>query len=1102
MSRRYFLSGFTAALFSTVALADPGYYRDPALHGETIVFTAEGDLWSVPIAGGLARRLTTHPAEESQAAFSPDGGMLAFVASYDGAPDIYAMPLSGGEPHRLSFDGGRVWTQGFTPEGSIVYATENVVGPSWRRVLRVVDVRGDATNELPLADARQATFDGTGQLWFTRLGLHLSGDNALDYRGGAMAQVWRWHLGSTQEAQRIASDLDANLEHPMWWQGRLYAVSDAQGRANLWSMASDGSDRRALTHHADFDVREPALHDGRIVYQHGADLRLLDLVGGTDRIVSIELGSDFGQRRTRFVSKPTAFLSDAQISADGERVVITARGRVALAGLGPLRRIDLSATAHARLREAVLSKDGTQIYAITDLEGRSEIWRYPADGAPGGQALTRDGQRHRWRLYPSPDGRWLAHDDKGGRLNLLDLSGGRDRTIDDSPHGGDDNYRDVAWSGDGRYLAFVRPDTARRVDQIVLMEVATQRTAVLSTDRYESFAPAFSRDGQWLYFLSDRSFQATPGHPWGDRNTGSVFDKRTKAYAIALQPGRRFPFLPNDELAKNGARPDSKQDAEHGKDEKTKSENLPDVVFEGIAERLFELPLPSGNYSALAAHENRLYYLERDAAPGAKAQLKWLAIGNDPPKAELLLTDVQSFALSANGKKLLVSKTGSGTGPPGEFYVLDAGTKAPEDMSKAKLRLDDWTLALDPRQEWRQMFDDAWRLHREFSFDPKMRGTDWNAVRVRYEPLLARVNDRAELDDLFSQMMAEHGILHSQVRPGELRSDPDAPVPAALGAALAATDQGVRIERIYRTDPEVPSEVGPLAQPHVDARDGDIIVAVNGTPVRTPGDVAMRLRHQAGQQVLLELRRGSTSSHRTVVVPIKLDRDITLRYSDWVQRTRDKVERAGKGRIGYLHLRAMTASDMAAFVRDFYAQYDRDGLIIDVRRNRGGNIDSWIIEKLLRRAWAFWQAPRGAPYGNMQAAFRGHLVVLADQLTYSDGETFAAGVKALNLGPVIGMRTAGAGIWLSDRNRLADNGIARVAEFGQFDTNGRWLIEGRGVAPDIEVDNLPYATATGGDAQLDTALAHLAQRLREQPVLPLRAQPIPPRPQAGHDGSH
>ena len=1101
------------ALLATAGTAHavPGYYRDPALHGDTVVFTSEGDLWRVPASGGLATRLTSHAATESQAAISPDGRTVAFLASYDGAPDVYTMPLAGGAPTRVSFDGGRLWVQGFDRDGNVVYTTENVIGPTLRRVLRSVDVQGRATRELPLADAREAAFDADGKtLWFTRFGTQVNGDNALDYRGGSMAQVWQWRVGSDEEARRIAADLDANLAQPMWWNGRLYAVSDATGRPNLWSMNPDGSDRQPLTAHTGLDVREPSLGDGRIVYQHGADLRLFDLATGEDRVIPIELGSDYGQRRARFVAKPMGFLTSAHVNAAGKRVALTARGRVALAGTGALRRVEVSAPERARLREAVISGDGRWVYAITDLDGKSEVWRYPADGSPGGKAMTRDGTRHRWRLYPSPDGRFIAHDDKGGRLSLLDVASGANRVIDQSKFAVDDSYAAVTWSADGRLLAFVRPDSARLIDQLHVHDVKSGRGEVVTSDRYESFAPSFSRDGDFLYFLSNRTFQGAPGHPWGDRNTGSVFDKRTKIYALSLQPKARFPFLPPDELAPvDDAFPSEREanldDAQPKKKKDAKKDVVPKgIAFDGLRERLFEVPVPAANYVALALHADRLYVLERDATPIARGQLKWLAIANDAPKLESFLADVQDFELSADGKKLFVTKAaGDPLAPPvpGDLLLFDAGTKPPEDLAKSTVRVGDWTLAIDPVDEWRQMFDDAWRMHREFSFDPAMRGADWNAVRARFEPLLARVNDRAELDDLFAQMMAEHGILHSQIREGELRTDPAAPVPAALGAKLVGGDDGVVIERIYRTDPEVPTERSPLQAPGADERDGDVLVAINGRPVRTRGDAAVLLRQQAGQQVLLHLRRGNAAPHRVVVTPVKLDRDAALRYSDWVQGTRAKVEAAGRGRIGYLHLRAMTPSDMAQFVRDFYAQYDRDGLVIDVRRNRGGNIDSWIIEKLLRRAWAFWQPPSGAPYANMQQAFRGHLVVLADQLTYSDGETFAAGVKALNLGPVIGMRTAGAGIWLSDRNRLADNGIARVAEFGQFDLGGRWLIESRGVAPDIEVDNLPHATARGQDAQLEAGLAYLEQKLREQPVRPLKALPLPPRGQSAHDGS-
>ncbi len=1077
---------------SSAASAGEAWYREPSLRGDTVVFVAEGDLWVVAASGGSARRLTTHPAQESQPALSPDGGEVAFVASYDGAPEIYFMPLAGGTPRQLSFDGGHIALQGYTPGGELMYASNAVVGPTHYRVLRLVDPATGRNRDLPLADANQGSFDASGErLWFTRFGLHLSTDNALDYRGGAMARLYTFDTGKTAEARPLAADWNANVSRPMWWQGRVYALSDGNGRPNLWSLSEDGSDRKPLTAHTEFDVRSPSLDAGRIVYQHAADLRLYDIASGRDAPIPIQLPSDFEQRLPRWIKTPLNFAESVRIAPAGDSVAVVARGRATLASTGQRRRVDLAIPGEARVREAVPGHDGKQVIAILDHDGKSEIWTFPADGSGPGKRLVADESVHRWRLYPSPDGRWLAHDDKQGRLSLLDLEKGSNRVLEQAKFGRDDPYAAVSWSPDGKYLALARPDTAQLRNQIVLLPVSGGKPLTLSSDRYESFAPAFTPDGRWLYFLSNRNFEPTPGAPWGDRNTGPMFDKRARIYALALQRGSRFPFAPRDELAPPAAADAAKEG----------QPAIPAIEVEGLAGRLFEVPVPGGNYFALLAHAERLYLLERDAGPRAQPRLASLAYGADAPQVEPLTDNVRDFALSADGKRMLVAKAGPDGAGIGEILLTDTAAKLPDKTDTARVRIADWSVEIDPQAEWRQMYADAWRMHRQFSFDPAMRGAHWDALRQRYQALLPRVADRADLDDLLAQLSAEHGILHSQVRGGDLRKDAEAPATAFLGARLTVDADGVSIAHIYRTDPELPAERAPLKQPGVDAQAGDRLLAINGRTVRSAGDVARALRQQAGQQVLLTLQRGQAAAHRTVVVPVPADRDATLRYLDWVQGRAEAVAQASGGRIGYLHLRAMTAGDMAAFVRDFYAQLDREGLIVDVRRNRGGNIDSWVIDRLMRRAWAYWHPPGTVPQWNQQQSYRGHLAVLADQFTYSDGETFAAGIKALGLAPVIGKRTSGAGIWLSDRNTLADGGIARVAEFGQFDAKGRWLIEVQGVAPDIEVDNPPYATATGGDAQLQAAIDYLKKRFAEAPVTQPATQPIPPRGVPGHDGS-
>jgi len=475
-----------------------------------------------------------------------------------------------------------------------------------------------------------------------------------------------------------------------------------------------------------------------------------------------------------------------------------------------------------------------------------------------------------------------------------------------------------------------------------------------------------------------------------------------------------------------------------------------------------------------------------------------LAIDNQGGNAETVSGDVRSYELSADGKKLMLVRGGIAGAAP-EILIVDAAPKLPAELPKFQVRWSDWQIATQPRAEWRQMFVDAWRMQRDHFYDKAMHGVDWQAVRAKYEPLVERVSTRAELAELMAQMVGELGALHSQVGAGDVRIAPEEPGIAGLGARFSREPEGWRIEKIYASDPELPAEASPLAATGLDLKAGDVITAVNGRRAAAAPHLAELLRGQAGKQVLLELRSAEGKPLQKIVVPVAQRRETQLRYNDWRQSRARAVQQASGGRIGYLHLRAMGPEDIADFAREFYAQIDREGLIIDVRFNNGGNIDSWLLEKLLRRAWAFWQSrsPEGAPpYANMQQAFRGHLAVLINENTYSDGETFAEGFKRLGLGPAIGRQTSGAGVWLSDRNRLMDNGIMRAAENGQMDASGHFLIEGVGVKPDIEVDNLPRATFLGGDAQLDAAIAHLRRAMAERPLLTPKpgAYPRPVKP--------
>lgn len=1067
-------------------LAGNGYLRFPTTKGDQVFFTAEGDLWRAPLAGGKAVRLTTHAGQEIRPAVSPDGQWLAFSGSYEGPQEVYLMPVEGGQPKRLTFEGLGCMVLGWTPKGQVIFSTQAEVGPSRATVVAMVDPQTLKRTTLPLADANEACVDESGKtLFFTRLGIHMTGDNVRNYRGGAAAEIWRYDLAGGKEAVKLP--FGAPMKRPMVWKDRLIVVSDLDGCDNLWSLAFDGSDAKQLTRHTAWDVRSASLGDGRVTYQQGADLRVCDLVTGKDRLVEVTLTSDFDQQRERLIKRPMDFLENTDFALNGERVILTARGQVAVAGLNGLRRVDVALPAGSRAREATLSLDGKTVFAFCDATGEQQVWRFPADGTPGGKALTTDKGADRMALYPSPDGSALAHTDHAGNLYLLNLASGDNKRIGTNPYGGGQN---VVWAPDGKTFAIIRPDSTHHLNQILLHSVADGKQATITSDKYESYAPAFSPDGKWLYFLSNRSFQVVNGSPWGDRNMGPYFDRRTKAYALALQEGLRFPFEPKTEL--DADTKDTKP-AKEGKDAKEAKPERPAIQWKGLAERLYEVPLAAGNYGTLRTDGKRLYFTERD---GRIVSVKTLEIGNNGAPAEVFAADVAGFDLSADAKKVMLHKRGPGgpAGPGAEsFFIVEAGAKAPGDLAKSEVKLGNWAFPVLPKAEWQQMFQDAWRMHRDRFYDHKLRGQDWESIRRKYEPLVARITDRAELNDLLGQMVGELGALHSQTRPGDQRMAQDGSAQAFLGAVFSRGAEGYRLDHIYRTEAEQPSEAAPLAQPGLGLKEGDVLTTVNGRPVLEARDLSDLLRNKAGQQVLLAFKRGAEALKPVVVQAVDATRQANLRYSDWEEGLRRQVDEASHGKIGYLHLRAMGSGDINTFAREFYGQVDREGLILDVRRNNGGNIDSWVIEKLLRRAWAFWTDAKGTYNGtNMQQTFRGHLVVLVDEFTYSDGETFAAGIKALGLGPLVGRRTAGAGAWLTDSNTLVDRGQVRAAEWPQYHTkDGAWIIEGVGVVPDIEVVNPPKETFEGRDRQLETALKLLQDKLAKEPVAPLKPKGVP-----------
>ena len=1119
--------------FSTVFAGTAGYYRQPAIHGDTIVFVAEGDLWKVPVSGGAAERLTTHDGEETTPRISSDGKTVAFTAEYEGPTEVYTMPIEGGLPTRLTFEGGRPRVTGWTPDGRVLFTTDADSGvPTFQ--LAVIDPRTLRRERVPLSQAAAGTWDDEGKtFYFVRL--PFQGSQTKRYRGGTAQNIWKFDLparalgaderGGAGEAVPLTSDYAGTSKDPMWWKGRIYFASDRDGIMNIWSMDPSGGDLRQQTRHKDYDIASPALSEGRIVYQQGADIRILDLATGKDRVVPIHLESDLDQTREHWVAKPMEYLTSAHISPKGDRVVLTARGSVFVAPHRQGRLVEVTKKEGVRARQARFMPDGKSVIALTDESGEVEIWNYPANGVGGASRITSGADVLRTETLASPDGAWIAHQDKNYRLWLTDVKTKETKKVAESGIG---SFSDLTWSGDSRWLAYVeQADNAAR--RIVVLRAATGERNALTTDRFDSYSPAWSPDGKWLYMLSDRNIVSAVQSVWGPMEPEPFLDRKTKIYQIALRTDLRSPFAPLDELhpeepSKEDAKPgDVNKDKTAGetggavtgndagtgkgkkaastsggkqtgsaaatdKDSKGKPAGEPappaEVVIDrpGIETRLYEVPVPPGNYGGLSVTDKALFWVSTETGVDRKPALVGASIARENVEVKTLVPDIKDYELSLDNKKLLVRKEDA-------LYIVDAAVADKIDLDKKKVVLDGWALSVIPRQEWREMFTEAWRLERDYFYDRNMHGVDWKAVLDKYLPLVDRVTTRAELSDLMAQMVSELSALHTFVVGGDLRRGTDQVQTASLGAVLERDGAagGLRVAHIHASDPDMPEKASPLAAPNVSVKEGDLIEQIDGVAAASVPDYRTLLRAKAGRQVLLRVKPGKGGVTRDVIVtPLTAAADRELRYHEWEYTRRLKVEEAGRGKIGYVHLRAMGGEDFSDWARGYYPVFTREGLIVDVRDNRGGNIDSWILGRLLRKVWHYWNDRAGKPpTWNMQYAFRGHIAVLCNERTASDGEIFSEGVKRLGIGKLIGTRTWGGEIWLSMDNVLVDRGIASAAEYGVYGPEGQWIIEGHGVDPDIVVDNLPHATFKGSDAQLDAAIQYLLKEIAEKPVPPL-----------------
>jgi tricorn protease len=1067
---------------SIAFVAENAYLRQPTIAGDLVVVLTEDDLFAVGVDGGVATRITSGLGAASSPVLSPDGTMIAYTGRDEHHAEAWCVPVRGGSARRLTYFGANADVRGWTPDGRVLVVTaaaEPLAANSWAYAQ---PLDGGPPERLPYGPVRDVAFGPGGQVVLGRM----TADPARwkRYRGGTAGQLWIEREGSWQ---RLV-DPGGNLASPMWIGDRIFFLSDHEGVGNLYSCRSDGGDLARHSDHGEYYARFASSDGRRIVYQHAAEIWCYDAETDCTAVIPIEVRGARVQRQRRFV-EADRYLGDWALRPDGSGLGLVARGKLFDLPLfeGPVRRLGAAEGAHYRF-PAYLDEDHLLVVSDEGGEEHLEILQ-PSESLPP-RSLDSLGVTlgEVACLAVSPTGDSAAVAVSRGDLLLIEIPSGSARVIDRSDHG---PLSDLAWSSDGRYLAYTAPVGAT-ISIIKVHDLEDRSSHAVTRPEFKDHTPVFDPDGGYLAFLSSRHLDPVPDEVYFDLS----FPRASSPYLVTLTSAQRSPLRPlprgmgetdpNSATAAGtlgseaGSPPPVPGDAGSDPGGQSSGKGEPvrvEIEFAGIFDRVQKVPVPEASYHGLAAIKSKLLLLGRpvhgmlddghfDDAPAAGTLDSYeLAEG----RHEVLASAVSRFSLSRD-RKTVVYQSGK------RLRALLAGAKAPEGSdAEGTGRRSGWLdlgrvrPEVDPAQEWRQMLVETWRLQREHFWVEDLSGVDWQRVLDRYLPLVDRCSTRAELADLIWELQGELGTSHSYEFGGDHRSPP-AVLQGSIGADTVwdEEEQGWRISHIVTGDSWSQKGAGALTEPGIEVSEGDVVLGVNGRPVSRVTPPGALLLTEAGRDVELEVRAPGGEPRR-VVVTARTDTG-RARYRDWVVANTAVVHEASGGRVGYVHVPDMGARGFSEFHRTYLAEVERDGLIVDVRHNGGGNVSSLLLAKLAARRLGYdvsrWLPTTPYP----EASPAGPLVAISDAWAGSDGDIFTHAFRQLGLGPVVGTRTWGGVIGISPRRHLADGSIVTQPEFSFWFSDVGWAVENYGVDPDVEVEILPDDYAAGRDPQLDKAV--------------------------------
>ncbi|GLF93772.1 S41 family peptidase [Streptomyces yaizuensis] len=1070
-------------------MTHPAYLRYPHIHGELIAFTAEDDVWVAPLDGGRAWRVSADDVPVDHPRFSPDGTRLAWASRRDGAPEIHTGPVDGGPTTRLTHWGSsRTSVRGWTPGGEILAISNHGRHTLRHTFARAVPLDGGPASVLPYGIVGDAAHGGTGVLL-------LSGTMGREaaawkrYRGGTAGKLWIDADGSG-EFTRVHQDLDGNMEYPLWVGDRIAFLSDHEGVGAVYSSLPDGSGLRRHTPLDGFYARHAATDGTRVVYASAGALWLLDDLGEGTEPRPLEV-RPCGQRtdlQPRIIHA-AHHLGSAAPDHTGRGSAVVVRG-----GLhwvthreGPARALAADPGVRARLPRTFRVDGEEHVVWVTDAEGEDALEFAPATGTPAGATPRRLGTGQLGRvlgLAVAPDGSRAAVASHDGRVLIVERESGEVREVD---RGEDGEATGLAFSPDSAWLAWSHAGLPP-LRQLKLANIADLAVAEATPLRFRDYAPAFTLDGKHLAFLSERSFD-----PVYDTHVFDLaFVGGCRPHLITLAATTPSPFGPQRhgrpyEADKDPAVGDGPSGSDGGGSGGDGGPPVTRIDFDGLADRIVPFPVEAASYSTLRAAKDGVLWLRHPVqgvlgstkatpeAPGPRTTLERYDLAQR--QDEELASDVTGYAVSGDGKRVLLRTDNGLRVVPSDRRAAreeDGDSHIAVDLSRVRQ-------PLDPGAEWRQMYDEAGRLMRDNFWRADLGGVDWDGVLDRYRPLLSRVATHDDLVDLLWEVQGELGTSHAYVTPRGWYGT-RATRQGLLGADISRAGDGTwRIDRVLPSETSDPAAHSPLAAPGVAVRAGDAILAVDGRPVDTVAGPGPLLMGAAGKPVELTVAPAGGGEPRYAVV-VPLADEEPLRYHAWVADRRAHVRERSGGRLGYLHVPDMQGAGWAQIHRDLRCEVVREGLIVDVRENRGGHTSQLVIEKLTRRIVG-WDQPRGMrPYSYPQDAPRGPVVAVANEFSGSDGDIVNAAVKALGIGPVVGTRTWGGVVGIDNRYSLVDGTLVTQPKYAFWLEGYGWGVENHGVEPDVEVVATPMDQAAGRDPQLDRAIDLALEALTTTPA--------------------